>query len=253
MCRRKTTEEFIKEALKIHGNKYNYSYAKYVNASTPIEITCPIHGNFWQRAADHLNGHGCPFCSSNKHRGKNMKNVYNSLYRVKRERSYIVWSNMLLRTIDNPVKEKLHTYKDCEICEEWKNYENFKKWYDDPTNGYIKGYDLDKDLLSKEKKIYSPETCCFIPKYINSILRHKPKNDSLPSGVCKNGNGYRSRFMCKGKVYCKQHNTIEEAETEYKHIKSTIIREEAEKLYSSHLITEKVYKALVKYCLEHLV
>ena len=62
----KTTEEFIKEAEKIHGKIYNYSKVEYKSAKDPVEIICPIHGSFWQIPNNHLNGSGCPICSSSK-------------------------------------------------------------------------------------------------------------------------------------------------------------------------------------------
>jgi len=66
--RRKTTKEFIKEAIKTHGDKYDYSKTKYVNAVTKVEIICPQHGSFIQRPNDHINGAGCPSCSGKKRR-----------------------------------------------------------------------------------------------------------------------------------------------------------------------------------------
>lgn len=245
--------DFISQSNIVHKNKYDYSKVQYVNNHTPIVIVCPIHGEFTQQPSDHLGGHGCPLCSTDKHKGKNLEGVSNCLYGVKNERSYKVWSNMLLRTIDNPLKKNFPTYEECELCEEWKEYANFKAWYDNPANGYMEGYDLDKDLLSNGRKLYSPETCCFIPKHLNFLFRNKPKNDGLPNGVYKNGKGYQSRFMYRGKRYLMQHTTIENAEKEYKRVKSSVIKTEAEKLYSENLITEKVYKALIKYSLENLI
>ena len=62
MGKLKTTEDWIKDAKKIHGDKYDYSKAKYVDAKTKICIICPIHGEFWQEASSHLMGRGCPNC-----------------------------------------------------------------------------------------------------------------------------------------------------------------------------------------------
>ena len=62
--KRKTSEKWISDAKKVHGNKYDYSKVEYKNPFTPITIICPIHGEFRQRPNDHLNGHGCPKCSS---------------------------------------------------------------------------------------------------------------------------------------------------------------------------------------------
>ena len=58
-----STDDFIKKARLIHGDKYDYSKAKYQTAKTPILIICPKHGEFWQTPNDHLSKKGCPFCN----------------------------------------------------------------------------------------------------------------------------------------------------------------------------------------------
>ena len=58
----KTTEEFIKKAKEIHGDKYDYSSVNYIKNKTKIEIICPAHGSFWQTPSSHLNYSGCPKC-----------------------------------------------------------------------------------------------------------------------------------------------------------------------------------------------
>jgi formate dehydrogenase assembly factor FdhD len=58
----KTTEEFIKDADKVHGNKYDYSKVNYINAHTKVIIICGEHGEFEQKAVCHLNGYGCAKC-----------------------------------------------------------------------------------------------------------------------------------------------------------------------------------------------
>ena len=65
------TEEFIRRAKIIHGDKYDYSKTKYVNAQTKVCIICPIHGEFWQRYSDHLYGRGCKKCMAEKLRNDN--------------------------------------------------------------------------------------------------------------------------------------------------------------------------------------
>ena len=64
--RRKTKEEFIADAIKVHGNKYDYSKVIYINNKVEVCIICPIHGEFWQRPAYHLMGGGCPHCQTSK-------------------------------------------------------------------------------------------------------------------------------------------------------------------------------------------
>jgi len=58
--KRKTIEQFIKDAKKIHGDLYDYTKAEYINTSTKIEIIHPVHGSFWQTPANHLRGQGHP-------------------------------------------------------------------------------------------------------------------------------------------------------------------------------------------------
>ena len=58
----KTYLQFEKEANKIHKSKYKYCH-DYKNNQTFIEIICPIHGKFSQRANTHLSGYGCQSCN----------------------------------------------------------------------------------------------------------------------------------------------------------------------------------------------
>ena len=61
-----TTEEFIKKAKKIHGDKYDYSKVNYVHSKIEVEIICPTHGSFKQTPTVHLSGKGCPDCMMSK-------------------------------------------------------------------------------------------------------------------------------------------------------------------------------------------
>ena len=64
--KKNNTNEFIIQAKKVHGNRYNYSKTEYINNKTPVCIICPVHGEFWQKPNDHLNGHGCNKCGGTK-------------------------------------------------------------------------------------------------------------------------------------------------------------------------------------------
>lgn len=66
MPKRLTTDEFIRKARKVHGDKYDYSKVKYVDAHTKVCITCNEHGDFGQTPNSHLNGSGCPVCGTLK-------------------------------------------------------------------------------------------------------------------------------------------------------------------------------------------
>ena len=60
--KRLTTEEFIKKAISVHGDKYDYSKTEYVNSRTKLTIICPTHGEFEQVPKDHTSGCGCQKC-----------------------------------------------------------------------------------------------------------------------------------------------------------------------------------------------
>lgn len=57
---------FIEKAIKVHGKKYNYEKVVYKDSQTKVCIICPEHGEFWQTPANHLSGHGCPKCATNR-------------------------------------------------------------------------------------------------------------------------------------------------------------------------------------------
>jgi|SRR6476661_199656 len=62
--KRLTTEAFIAKARAVHGERYDYTRTKYVNARTCVEIACSQHGGFLQRTRGHLQGRGCPQCAT---------------------------------------------------------------------------------------------------------------------------------------------------------------------------------------------
>ena len=61
-----TLDDFIKKAIEIHGDKYDYSKVEYKNTETKVCIICPEHGEFWQKPNNHLHGQGCPKCGREK-------------------------------------------------------------------------------------------------------------------------------------------------------------------------------------------
>ena len=61
-----TTEQFIEKAKSIHGDKYDYSKVKYVNAHAKVCIICPEHGEFLVSPSNHLRERGCPKCNTRK-------------------------------------------------------------------------------------------------------------------------------------------------------------------------------------------
>lgn len=64
--RKCTTEEFIKKAKEVHGDRYIYNDTTYTGGHSKVTVICKIHGNFEQTASNHLKGSNCPECSGNK-------------------------------------------------------------------------------------------------------------------------------------------------------------------------------------------
>ena len=155
---------------------------------------------------------------------------YSSKKNGKITKCYEVWHSMLQRCYDSKYKRRRPTYNACEVCTEWHNFQNFAHWYND---NYYEIEDevisLDKDILVKCNKIYSRDTCIFVPQRINSLfikrdgLRGKnPIGMTLmPSGnyqaYCNNGYGKR--------IYLGVYSTKDEAFGVYKQYKEKIIKE----------------------------
>lgn len=64
--KQKAAETFAQKARKVHGEKYDYSKVKYIDAHTKVCILCPKHGEFWQTPNNHLSGNGCKLCANEK-------------------------------------------------------------------------------------------------------------------------------------------------------------------------------------------
>jgi len=62
----KSNEQWLIDAIKVHGDRYDYSKAKYTQARDKVTIICTEHGEFNQKANNHLNGAGCPNCKNRK-------------------------------------------------------------------------------------------------------------------------------------------------------------------------------------------
>ena len=77
---------------------------------------------------------------------------------------YKRWANLLNRCYSEKEWSRQPTYKDCKVCDEWLYFMNFKRWMEQQD---WEGKELDKDLLFKGNKVYSPETCIFVHRKVN--------------------------------------------------------------------------------------
>lgn len=177
----------------------------------------------------------------------------------KQLKSYQTWKSMLGRCYDEKCQQKQPTYKDCSICEEWLYYKNFKQWYDEnyyDVNGEI--MNLDKDILVKGNKIYSPENCVFAPQNINKLfIKSNAVRGKLPIGVKwhKRDRVYESACSVFDLIanknkdkYLGRFSTSQEAFQVYKKIKEENIKQVAD-IYKEY-IPSKLYEAMYGYEVE---
>ena len=170
---------------------------------------------------------------------------------------YYTWKSMLERCYDSKFHEKRPTYVDCEVYEEWLNFQEYGQWFYD--NYYeIKGerMHLDKDILVKGNKIYSPDNCIFVPQTINSLFikRQNARGKSVIGTTFHKGKYQAQCNMINPKTgkskneYLGLYETQEEAFKVYKYYKEKNIKEVAD--YYKDRIPQKLYDRLYNYEVE---
>jgi hypothetical protein len=162
-------------------------------------------------------------------------------------KAFITWRAMLRRCYDLKYQEKHSTYKGCSVDECWHSFQVFAEWHCNYYNTEtMKKWDLDKDTLIKGNKIYSPETCRFIPKEINGLSLYTNSKNKLSLGVYKVDDSYVARLHMNGKTHhIGSFKTILEASNAYKTAKETYVKSVANKWKG--LIDNDVYEILINY------
>lgn len=243
-----TTEEFIKKAKSVHGERYDYSKVEYKEAHGKVCIICPIHGEFWQKANNHTNGQNCPKCRFVAARtGDFGTGVLDKPLLTKKEKPEKLWRLMLRRTCSEEFKRISPSYEGVSVCDEWKSYSKFKEWFDEY---YVEGWVLDKDILVKGNKVYSPQTCSYVPPQINTLFTRRTRDRGpYPIGVTICRGRYAASVNRFGKhVFLGHFNTPEEAFEAYKKAKESYIKEVADKWKDR--IEPRVYEAMYNWKVE---
>lgn len=174
-------------------------------------------------------------------------------YDIKKDKAvYTHWLNLFKRCyandIDYLLNGRLRTYKDCYVCEEWHNFQNFAKWYYDNIWECDQILSIDKDILVKGNKIYSPTTCVFVTTQINNLfIKNKNARGKYPIGINKEDDRKSYRVRIKSKAV-GSFPTIEEAFLKYKELKEKDIKNVAD-LYKSKYpqFPQKLYNAMYNY------
>ena len=164
-----------------------------------------------------------------------------------------LWQSMLQRCYSDNFKKKNPTYEGCEVSDKFKSYEYFYEWCHKQVGFNNDGWQLDKDLLTKGNKVYSENSCVFIPAEINSLLiKCTASRGEYLIGVCwsNTNKAFRARVSKnKGKrEYLGSFKTELEAFNAYKQTKESFIKEQANNWKSQ--IDERAYEALINYKVE---
>lgn len=176
----------------------------------------------------------------------------------RRNKDYSLWASMLQRCYSANTNARKGVYIGCSVSENFKSYSYFSLWCE-KQKGYgnkdcnNKVWHLDKDLLVKGNRVYSEDTCVFIPQQINALLTKRQNlRGEHPIGTSLNRKSGKFQANCKngdGKlIYLGLHATPKEAFLVYKTFKESLIKEVANK-YKEQL-DQRAYKALMEYQVE---
>lgn len=159
--------------------------------------------------------------------------------------AHIAWSSMLKRCYGTTERVKMTAYNDCSVCNEWHNYQAFASWYVRQIKEY--GWALDKDVIIKNNKEYSPEACCFLPIELNSLLtdRRNHRGNCSQGVYAKNGKFIAQINIDSQNTYLGQFDTDAEAYRVYKAAKEDNVKRVANKFKGR--IDDRAYNSLMDY------
>ena len=237
---------------EVNYNKYGskITIIEHMNASNTI---INFDNGYTKRSAykEFKNGSiKSPYCKSVCGVGFIGEGEFKTATARKNNKMYECWRGILRRVHDKQMLDRCPTYRDVTICEEWYNFQNFAKWYEE--NYYeVEGQmmHLDKDILVRGNRIYSPDTCIFVPRDINVVvITYNKKKSKLPVGVsmCSDNIGYVA--TCNndsGNHYLGYFKTVYEASNTYKEHKRKTVIKMAEKYKGK--IPVKLYEALLEF------
>lgn len=167
-------------------------------------------------------------------------------------KEYKLWHGLLERCYCPKSLAARPTYEGCTVSENFKSYEYFYEWCQEQKGFGNDGWQLDKDLLIKGNKVYSEDTCVFLPRELNTALTHRKNVDNkLPVGVLPvtNSKSYQASIKIDGKkYYLGVYSTPQRAFQAYKERKEMSLIKLALK-WGEHL-DPRAEKALYNYRVE---
>ena len=174
-----------------------------------------------------------------------------------RLQEYVLWKNMLSRCYGKNTHKTRSTYLNCEVSDSFKYYPYFKEWCRNQIGFNSqdekgKPFHLDKDILLKGNKVYSENTCVFVPAEINTlVLKCDKARGEYLLGVCyhKRDKKIVSKLSVnKRTIHLGNFDTELEAFQAYKAAKEAYVKELANKWKDQ--IDPRVYEVLMNYQVE---
>lgn len=194
-----------------------------------------LNGEVWNPNRPRLYGVGFFGQGPHIHGGK----------RAKRE--YRCWRSMMERCYSERYQQQKPTYGECSVDTQWANFQEFAEWCQWQV-GFDKGWHLDKDILIKGNKIYSPDACVFVPNEVNCVINmQKSTRGLLPVGVTYAQQGkYRAQWQEGGvQRYSPVMSDPMKCFKIYKENKERVVKNLAEKWKG--LIDDRVYYSLMSF------
>jgi very-short-patch-repair endonuclease len=214
----KTSEKFINNSHKIHGNRYDYSLVDYVNNITKIKIICGEHGVYQQSPNVHSRGGGCPICAKKllgKLHAKTQDQYINEvklIHNNKYDYSLVKYINaqtkiIIICPIHGMFKQEANSHRSgngCPICRQSKGEIEISKYL--INNGIEFQYQkVFNDCEHKRKLRFD----FYLPQY-NTCVEYDGKQHFIANeyfGGTKSLESQKERDIVKNK-YCKDNNII---------------------------------------------
>lgn len=165
-------------------------------------------------------------------------------YKMHGQLAYSKWRGILHRCYDEQYAIDHPTYTDVYCCDEWHNYQNFAEWAHRQIGFAVRGFDLDKDVLVRGNKVYSPETCVFVPQELNKILGNTGREKGISTRPDLNGKWIARHSTVDGEVYlgCYEREVALQVYREYK---LKYLKERA--VFWKDRIDERAFEALMEF------
>ena len=172
-------------------------------------------------------------------------------------KEYKMWSSMLQRCYSIKEKNKKPNYIKTNCCDEWLYYPNFKEWMLNQENYKTllelgEEICLDKDIIIKGNDFYSPQTCCLVPKNINSLFtKHTRGRGKYPIGVSYYKKLQKYMARCNDgfnhELHLGYYQNANDAFDAYKKFKENVIKKMAQYEFKKGTITKQCCDAMLAY------